>query len=195
MSGIPEIGARRIALMPKEVIMDAVWVLKEDHKNVSALIQEYFASPSSEVLADIVKELSVHAAIEEQHVYPKIREVVPGGDKLADQAIEEHQAVKELLAELDGADGKDPSVTAGVSVLREFVEQHVEEEESALLPELTQHCELEDLKKLGQTLETAKTAAPTHPHPNAPARPPGNAVVGPALAAVDRLRDAISGKR
>ena len=175
--------------------MDAVELLEDDHRKVSALIQEYFASPSSEVLADIVKELSVHAAIEEQHVYPKIREVVPGGEKLSDKAIEEHQAVKELLAELDGADGKDPSVTAGVSVLREFVEQHVEEEESALLPELTQHCELEDLQKLGQTLETAKTAAPTHPHPNAPARPPGNAVVGPALAAVDRLRDAMSGKR
>jgi iron-sulfur cluster repair protein YtfE (RIC family) len=159
------------------------------------LIQEYFASPSSEVLADIVKELSVHAAIEEQYVYPKIREVVPGGDKLADQAIQEHLTVKELLAELDGADGKNPSVTAGVSALRESVEQHVEEEESELLPKLKEHCELEDLQKLGQTLETAKAAAPTHPHPNAPARPPGNAVVGPALAALDRLRDAMSGKR
>ena len=175
--------------------MDAVQLLKDDHKKVSALIQEYFASPSSEVVVDIVKELSVHAAIEEQYVYPKIREVVPGGDKLADQAIQEHQTVKELLAELDGADGKDPSVTAGVSALRESVEQHVEEEESQLLPKLKQHCELEDLQKLGQTLETAKTAAPTHPHPNAPARPPANAVVGPALAAVDRLRDAMGGKR
>ena len=114
--------------------MDAIQLLEDDHKKVSAMIQEYFASPSSEVLADIVKEVSVHAPIEEQYVYPKIREVVPGGDKLADQAIQDHQTVKELLAELDGADGKNPSVTAGVSVLRESVEQHVEEEESGCFP-------------------------------------------------------------
>ena len=44
--------------------------------------------------------------------------------------------MKELLAELDGVDGIDPSVTAGVSALRESVEQHVKEEESELLPRL-----------------------------------------------------------
>jgi hypothetical protein len=36
----------------------------------------------------------------------------------------------------------------------------------------------------------AKATAPTHPHPKAPNQPPGNILLGPIAAIIDRARDA-----
>lgn len=44
--------------------------------------------------------------------------------------------------------------------------------------------------ELGRRYVKAKDAAPTHPHPHAPDTPPGNVVLGPVAALVDRVRDA-----
>ncbi len=45
------------------------------------------------------------------------------------------------------------------------------------------------LEKMGTLLETAKTTAPTYPHSHSPNTPPGNLIVGPVAAFMDRLRD------
>ena len=48
----------------------------------------------------------------------------------------------------------------------------------------------DDRIELGKRYVKAKEAAPTHPHPHAPDSPPGNVVLGPVAALVDRVRDA-----
>ena len=175
--------------------MNAIQLLKNDHRHVKQLFEQYLSHSRREALDEIVKELSVHAAIEEQYLYPKVREVVPNGADLAEEGIDEHQTVKELLAAIDSADDGDASVRSKVIELKENVEHHVAEEESEMMPKLEAHCSAADLTDLGSKLESAKSMAPTHPHPHAPARPPGNMVAGPAAAIVDRVRDAVTGKR
>src|SRR5919202_5431121 len=86
---------------------DAISVLMNDHRHVETLFGRFEVSagtgaPRDEVVQEIVRELSIHAAIEEQVFYPALREKLPDGDALADHAIEEHQEAKEILAELDG---------------------------------------------------------------------------------------------
>jgi hypothetical protein len=46
--------------------------------------------------------------------------------------------------------------------------------------------------KMAQLTRAAKKAAPTRPHPKAPATPPGNIVVGATAAMVDKVRDAVT---
>ncbi|MDQ3977971.1 MAG: hemerythrin domain-containing protein [Actinomycetota bacterium] len=72
--------------------MDAITLLKQDHKTVEGLFKKFEktgpkAHKTRRDLAEkIIKELSVHAAIEEQVFYPAIREAVPETeDKVRDK--------------------------------------------------------------------------------------------------------------
>jgi len=175
--------------------MDAISVLKDDHKVVRRLFKEFGRTTDRAVKTRqrlarrLVKELSVHAAIEEQILYPRVRDVLKKGDRLADHAIEEHQEAKELLDRIDGMAGDDPELAAVVQQLSESVLHHVKEEEGDLFKQLRGAVGRKDLVQWGEDLKSAKKSAPTRPHPHAPNQPPANAVVGVAAGVVDRARD------
>jgi hemerythrin superfamily protein len=97
-------------------VVDAITVLKEDHELVRRLFAGFGRTTDRAVKTRerltrrLVKELSIHAAIEEQILYPRVREAVKKGDELADHALEEHQEAKELLDRIDGMAGDDPEL-------------------------------------------------------------------------------------
>jgi hemerythrin-like domain-containing protein len=169
---------------------DAIDLLIGDHRRVEALfVQAEIDATRDAAIKEIVKELSIHAAIEEQVFYPALRKELPDGDQLADHAIEEHQEVKEILVQLDkGAGAETPSL---VSRLITSVREHVREEESHLFRSIRDTVKQEQLLKMGEAMATAKKTAPTRPHPHAPTTPPGNVIAGTAAGLVDRARDAL----
>lgn len=73
----------------------------------AAAVRATLALGIASALKDIVRELSIHVAVEEQALYPAMRPSLPNGDEKVDHAIDEHQQVKEILVELDGADPED----------------------------------------------------------------------------------------
>ncbi len=178
--------------------MDAIQLVKKDHKTVEALFKQFERAEKAEkhselkrIVRELIKELSVHAAIEEQILYPAMRE----GDEDAEddvlEALEEHHLVKLTLLELDKMSPKDERYCAKVTVLMENVRHHVEEEEEELLPKLRELLEPKKLKELGELMEKAKRTAPTRPHPAAPDEPPGNLFAGAISALYDRGRDVV----
>lgn len=173
---------------------DAIELLVSDHREVDQyfhlLEQAGNGEAASHAAESIVRDLSIHAVIEEQVLYPMVRQVLPDGDQLADHSLEEHREVKEILAELDGKPVDDPTVRARFRELADSVKHHVAEEEGTLFPRLRQHLDEEKLMRMGDAMNAAKRMAPTHPHPNAPDRPPGNVVIGMAAAVMDKVRDA-----
>jgi hemerythrin superfamily protein len=175
--------------------MDAVTLLRNDHKTVEGLFKKFEkAGPNAhktkqDLVEKIVEELSIHAAIEEQVLYPAAREAVPDATDEVLEALEEHHIVKWVLSELDGMNPEDERFQAKVTVLIENVRHHVEEEEQGLFPELRKAMKRKELEELAQALEAAKKVAPTHPHPRAPDTPPGNVIVGVAASAVDKAED------
>jgi hemerythrin superfamily protein len=175
--------------------MDAVTLLRNDHKTVEGLFKRFEkAGPNAyktkqDLVEKIVEELSVHAAIEEQVLYPAAREAVPDATDEVLESLEEHHIVKWVLSELDGMEPTDERFTAKVTVLIENVRHHVEEEEGELFPHLRKAMKRKELEELAQALEQAKKVAPTHPHPRAPDSPPGNLIAGVAAGAVDRAQD------
>ena len=173
---------------------DAIQLLTTDHAEVDAMFGQIESLPEGDARNDlvngIIRELSVHAAIEEQVLYPVMRKELPDGDHLVQAAIDEHQQVKEALAAIERADTpteRDPLLVQLIADVR----HHVEEEETELFPKLQASIGTSELKDMGTKLAAAKKMAPTHPHPNAPNTPPGNVVAGAAAAVMDKARDAL----
>ena len=173
---------------------DAIQLLTSDHAEVEQMFIQIETLPQTEardqLVEDIIRELSIHAAIEEQVLYPAMRDALPDGEKLVEEAIEEHQQVKETLAAIERADTpteRDPLLVQLIGNVR----HHVDEEETDLLPKLKAAIGSEELRDMGAKLAAAKKMAPTHPHPKAPNTPPGNIVGGAAAAVMDKARDAL----
>lgn len=178
--------------------VDAIELLTTDHNEVDQMFDQFERLEAGdydrkrELVDSMISELSKHAAVEEQFLYPYIRDEVPGGADLADEGIEEHQEAKEILHDLEQMEASDPAFDAKVSELIADVRHHVEEEENEFFPKLRQAATSQQLLDLGKKLQNAKAVAPTHPHPGAPNTPPGNLAAGPVAGAMDRVKDALT---
>jgi hemerythrin superfamily protein len=181
--------------MAQNPSVDAVGVLKKDHQLIEQLFRRFERTRSTaerKRLADrMVRELSIHAAIEEQLVYPALRQRMNGHAPQVLLALEEHHLAKLALAEIQRLDPADERFEAKVHVLIGNVRHHVEEEERDLLPAMKRTLSPDELQSLGDALVRAKASAPTRPHPAAPDEPPANALANAGAAAYDRSRDAI----
>jgi hemerythrin superfamily protein len=151
--------------------MDAIVLLKNDHKTVEKLFKQFEKADDDEkdlkrsLVDQIVEELSVHAFIEEQHFYPVAREAVPETEDHVLESLEEHHIVKWVLQELREMDPADERFDAKVTVLMENVRHHVEEEEQDWFPEVRKGLGRKRLQELGEQLEKAKQDAPRAPLP------------------------------
>lgn len=122
---------------------DVIKLLKADHEKVRSLFDEFEKLRSkndnpdkkSEIVQEICHELTLHAMAEESIVYPAARDSIEDED-LMDEADVEHAVAKELIAELQDMDVDESHYDAKVTVLREYIEHHVKEEESKMFPKL-----------------------------------------------------------
>lgn len=178
---------------------DAIAVLKADHATVEDLFGKFEAAgdravkTKQQLMDKIVRELSVHAAVEELVFYPAVRAMAENADddELADtvlEGLEEHGVAKWLLSELENMAPDHERFTAKATVLIENVRHHVKEEETDLFPTVRKLADRSSLVELGELLETAKRTAPTHPHPGSPDTPPAN-LANLVAGLLDRLRD------
>lgn len=178
--------------------MDAITLLKQDHKAVEKLFKQFekASQPAQQrkLAQRVIKELSVHAAIEEMVFYPAVRDRVPKVEDTVLESLEEHHIVKWVLSELEDMKPDHERFKAKMTVLMENVRHHVKEEETELFPEVRSVIKRKELGELGEAMEKAKKAAPTQPHPRAPDTPPGNLVAGPAAGVVDKARTKVKGK-
>jgi hemerythrin superfamily protein len=180
---------------------DALKVLREDHRRVDDLFKRFDqagdrAYKTKRRLVDqMIRELSVHAAIEEEVFYPAVRERMHQSEDDVLESLEEHHLVKVTLAELDGMDPTDERFDAKVTVMMENVRHHAkEEEEGELFPKVRKAFTPSELREMGRRLEQAKRRAPTRAHPHAPDEPPANVIAGAVSALVDRGKDLIRQK-
>ncbi|MDN7013419.1 hemerythrin domain-containing protein [Methanoculleus sp. FWC-SCC3] len=136
-------------------------ILKQEHEMVLSQLSELSSKGTSnrEQKYNTLKEnLIPHMIGEEQAVYPKLME--SGMQKMALESIEEHNAVKTLLSQLDSAStSKEDVWVAKITVIQENVEHHISEEEEHIFPEMQQKMSSNDLSSLGSSYEEAKKSA------------------------------------
>lgn len=179
-------------------------VLRNDHQEVLRALAELesAAAPADadrqaareKLVEQLIIEESKHEAVEEEYFWPAVRERVPGGDDLADHAVEQEQAAKHVLNDLIGFTAGDAKAE---ELLRTFIadgREHIAYEETSVWPELRKALSAEEADELGTKLAEGKKLAPTRPHPHTPPKPGVLKSAGPAVAAADKVRDAMTGR-
>lgn len=136
---------------------DAIALLKADHEKVSGLFKEFEKADSSKkkkaLVAEICAELTVHAQIEEEIFYPAFKAATK--DKtLVPEATVEHSTLKDLIAQIEGAESDSELYDAKVMVLAEYVDHHVKEEQNEMFPK-AKSASL-DLGELGARMASRK---------------------------------------
>jgi hemerythrin superfamily protein len=176
--------------------LDALTLLKADHEAVEKKFARFeelgprALKSKAAVVADVIEALSVHAAIEEQLLYPAVRDRLADEEGQVLEALEEHHVMKWTLSELDGMSPDHERFDAKFAVLMESVRHHVQEEENELFPTVRKSFTRAELHDLGDALAHAKETAPTKPHPHSPDEPPMNEVAAAVTNPIDALRDA-----
>lgn len=182
----------------RDMDTNLVQLLLADHRQAEQLLERFTnvtADRRDEAFCELTYTLVGHEVAEEEVVYPVLRRYVDGGDDLADLRIAEQAKAEELLAEMETAGVDSAQFPAMFNTLRSEVLAHAHAEEESVFPELSTNVSAAEMLELGKRYEMAKKLAPTHAHPHAPDTPPGNLVMGPVAAVVDRVRDAIRGVR
>jgi hemerythrin-like domain-containing protein len=182
-------------------------VLAADHEEVKQMLTELERGPAAaaganpdqlalrkKMVQQLVIEASKHEAVEEMYFWPAVRDALTDGTDLANQAQGQEQEGKEVLDQLDKLAPEDEKFEA---LLAEFIRAgraHIAFEETTVWPHLRSVITAEQADNLGHQLAEGKKSAPTRPHPKTPASPGLLKTAGPAVAAVDRLRDAATGR-
>jgi iron-sulfur cluster repair protein YtfE (RIC family) len=141
--------------------MDAFALLKADHEKVAGILEtidqttERAEKSRAELFARLKAELDLHAAIEEEILYPALEEANETRD-IALEAYEEHRLVKQLLGELEAEPKTTEEWTAKFTVLKENIEHHVEEEEGEMFKKARQVLSKDEIESLGDQLQLAK---------------------------------------
>jgi hemerythrin-like domain-containing protein len=187
--------------------MDAIEFLRADHVRVLDMLTRLEqGSPAGtsavaddrSVRRDLVTELviaeSQHEAVEEEYFWPAVRQQVPTGERMAEQALKQEQAAKHILDKLDKASPDEPEFEQLISKVIEDGRAHIAYEQDTVWPVVRDSLSQKDLDELGEKMAKAKKAAPTRPHPHTPPSPGVLKTVGAAAAAVDKVRDAATGR-
>jgi len=145
--------------------MDAISLLKDDHKLMRKLLDELESSTARAakkrvmLLQKIKSNLEAHTSIEEEIFYPAFREagMKSDDDKMYFEALEEHRAAGDMvLPDLLKTAPASEKFSGRAKVLKELVEHHADEEEKEMFPRARRLLSKAELMELGQRMDERK---------------------------------------
>ena len=143
--------------------MNAFDLLKNDHDRVATILEklqettERAVKTRETLFAKLKEDLDLHAEIEETLFYPVLRENEET-QAITLKAYETHRVIKTLLNELAGLSVDTMEWTAKQKVLKETVEQHVDEEEGEMFKSARRILTKHEIDELSDKIEAAKRA-------------------------------------
>ncbi|GAB3669206.1 hemerythrin domain-containing protein [Nocardioides korecus] len=148
---------------------DAIVLLKDEHKQIRKAFRTFEKTGKDAHAAQgkavdrIIELLTVHTFIENEVMYPAVRELVPDLDADVLESYEEHHVADLLVMELVAMKPGAERFIAKTTVLIENVEHHMREEEDEWFPKVRQALGRKQLQELGQRMIVARESAPTRP--------------------------------
>jgi hypothetical protein len=142
---------------------DAIAVIIDEHRVVDRLLDRFEsldpdAPEAGEVVHRIAAEVSMQAAIEEEHLYPTLLDRVPEGDEIVREDLEEHRQIGRHIAAVLGASPTDPAFRERAARLTRGIRRHLARVEARALPGLRRGLGGRHLEELGEVLQTAREA-------------------------------------
>jgi hemerythrin superfamily protein len=136
-------------------------VIRMDHNKVNMLFMQIAntndAQKIQEYFGQIYKDLSIHAAAEEQVVYPAVRPFYGETQELYDEQAE----MTLMLEELKACDTTSPdfvdSFKARVEQLKDMVMDHVRQEESGMFSAINSNCNDQQKEQMATQFKQAKS--------------------------------------
>lgn len=121
---------------------DVLDTLTEDHNKIIELFDEFrnikdqADDETRQTLVEVVcTELVIHAQIEDEFLYPALREAFDDSS-LIDEATVEHLVAMQLIGELESMHPDDDLYDAKFIVLGEYVKHHIQEEQNRIFPKI-----------------------------------------------------------
>jgi iron-sulfur cluster repair protein YtfE (RIC family) len=146
--------------------MDFFDILKKDHRKVSDLfkqiekLDEDETQKCEQLFAQLKSNLEAHTQLEETIVYPALQEKEETREIIL-ESREEHEVVKTLLQELDQDSDGDEVWDAKLTVLKENVEHHVEEEEGEMFKKAKKALSKEEIRRITDQVMEQKRSTST----------------------------------
>lgn len=140
---------------------DALSLLEQDHRALKRLLAELDRTTErgvktrEELFARLRRDLEAHEAIEEEILYPALKEH-PKAKELVLEAFEEHHVVDLVIGELEGVAFADETWGAKLTVAKENIEHHIEEEEDEMFGQARQVFDEDELEELGTRMQARK---------------------------------------
>lgn len=148
---------------------DAIVMLKEDHKQILKTFKEFEAAGENahatkgRLVDRIIELLTVHTYLENEVMYPRVRELLPVLEDDILESYEEHHVADVLVVELAAMKPDAERFTAKATVLIENVRHHIEEEETEWFPQVRDQLGRKVLQEIGAEMVEARKKAPTRP--------------------------------
>lgn len=138
-------------------------VLRKEHDEVKGIFRELEKAVEEgagrkRLFGKLRRELRPHMDAEEKAFYPPLVQSEEAREETL-ESIEEHHVARVLLDEMDGLDEKDERWEAKLSVLKENVEHHIQEEEKALFRKARRVLDAESLREIASRFEEQKEKA------------------------------------
>jgi hemerythrin superfamily protein len=148
---------------------DAIVLLKNDHKEIKRLFREFEKAGENATVAKgktvrkVIELLTVHTYLENEIMYPQVRELLPEVEDDVLESYEEHHVADVLCTELWAMDPSHERFDAKTTVLIENVEHHIEEEEDEWFPKVREGLGRKQLQEIGQQMADKRPSAPRQP--------------------------------
>ena len=148
---------------------DAIVLLKNDHKDIRKLFRDFQKAgdqafvEKGKLVNRMIELLTVHTYIENEVMYPRVRELLPELEDDVLESYEEHHVADVLVVELAAMKPQDERFTAKTTVLIENVDHHIDEEEKDWFPKVREGLGRKVLQELGADMLAAKKKAPRKP--------------------------------
>ena len=148
---------------------DAIVLLKEDHKEILKAFKDFekagenATATKGKLVDKIIELLTVHTYIENEVMYPRVRELLPELEDDVLESYEEHHVADVLVVELAALKPDAERFDAKATVLIENVRHHIEEEEQEWFPQVREGLGRKQLQEIGAEMVEARRRAPKRP--------------------------------
>lgn len=147
--------------MPKDVVA----LITADHRDVESLFAQIKKQPENRpaLFAELCAKFFAHSVAEEERVYPEIAKLAPDEKDLVEHGAEEHHKAEQILFRMQMIGTASPEFDELLEQAGHAINEHVQEEESQVLPVLARVAPKDLLADLGHAFSEAKAEVLRNP--------------------------------